>query len=277
MGKSPFPGGKGELPILRGARLPQSATIGVKDGVNDRPDPCVMNDMTAAPLAPIAPLCRVALLVDGENLAAGQAGAILDLAGRHGDLLIRRVYGKLTDLQAKGWAMSHGFRLMPAASSKNSADLLLSIDAMELALEGWADCIAIAASDNDYTHVALKLRERGFPVHGLIADTCRCADLRAAYHTVTNLPQTVASPAPEVTVPPPVDRIAAQVIQLLKASATAEPTGLPLQALGTQMFKSHGFHIGTTPDKTWRAFLTKHPALFMCDPKGPQARVRLKP
>jgi hypothetical protein len=243
-----------------------------------------MNDMTAHPVAmtaPQTPLCRVALLVDGENLSAGQAGAILDLAGRHGDLLIRRVYGKLADLQAKGWATSHGFRLMPAASSKNSADLLLSVDAMELALDGWADCIAIAASDNDYTHVALKLRERGFPVHGLIADTCRCSDLRAAYHSVTNLPQPVASPATVVTPPPPVlppeHKIAAQVIQLLKASAAAEPTGLTLQALGIQMFKNHGLQIGAIPAKNWRAFLTKYPAQFTCDPKGPQARVRLKP
>ena len=80
MGKPPFPGGKGELPILRGAlsctlNRPQLLSMVARTWYRTP----VMNDMTApthalALTAPQTPLRRVALLVDGENLSAGQGG-----------------------------------------------------------------------------------------------------------------------------------------------------------------------------------------------------------
>jgi hypothetical protein len=60
-----------------------------------------MNMISAPLLAPDPsdrPRRRVALLVDGENLPASQADAILAKAEALGDLLIRRVYGKLADV-----------------------------------------------------------------------------------------------------------------------------------------------------------------------------------
>ena len=238
-----------------------------------------MNDQSSAHFVPKP---RVALLVDGENLSASRAEAILDLAHDKGDLLIRRVYGKLADLQTKGWASSSGFRLMPATNSKNSADLLLSVDAMELALDGKADCIVIAASDNDYSHVAIKLRERGFPVFGLIDGAAKCGELRGCYASVCDLPSVEKDPTPQpalTATPHPKEalapvKITKRVLDFLTTHADA--SGYPIASLGAQMHKQHGITISTYPEKTWRAFLNKHTAQFDCDPKGPNALVRLR-
>ena len=234
------------------------------------------------------PRARVALLVDGENLSAIRSKDILDLAHVRGDVLIRRVYGKLTDLQTKGWSNAAGFRLIPATNAKNSADLLLSVDAMELALDGRADCIVIAASDNDYSHVAIKLRERGFSVHGLIDAIARCDDLRSCYATVQDLPM---APEKAATAPPQSSPTAtpthalkdapAQLNQFPKLVAALiksnpDSTGCPIAELNVPMHKQHHVLISKTPFKTWRNFLAAHPDKFVIDAKGPDARVRVK-
>ena len=250
-----------------------------------------MNVISAPLLAPDPsdrPRRRVALLVDGENLPASQADAILAKAEALGDLLIRRVYGKLADVQAKGWSTAPGFRVVPATTTKNSADLLLTIDALELALDGWADCIVIASSDNDYTHVALKLRERGFPVYGLLADGTRCADLRAAYWGVLTLPAhppaqpLLAMPQPPpipkvlkpVTSPDPAVAIVARIVEILKGNSN--PKGLSIPALNTELRRHEPFKIGDTPEKTWLKFLSARPTKFRLEGVGAAARVRLK-
>jgi hypothetical protein len=54
--------------------------------------------------------------------------------------------------------------IVPVQPGKNSADLILTIDAMEELHAGQADSIAIASGDSDFTPLALKIRERGKPV-----------------------------------------------------------------------------------------------------------------
>ena len=52
--------------------------------------------------------------------------------------------------------------------------------------------------------------------------------------------------------------------------------GLQITDLSTQMKTTPQVKIGTTPCKTWRAFLTACPDLFTCDTKPPTASVCLK-
>lgn len=100
---------------------------------------------------------RVALLVDGDNLRADLAAAILQQATRHGDPVIRRVYGNAALL--KGWDAVPGFRLIHAGGAKNATDILLTVQAMALVLQGRADVLALASSDRDFTPLATHLRE----------------------------------------------------------------------------------------------------------------------
>lgn len=227
-----------------------------------------MTDLS--PLSPTRP--RVALLVDGENLSASRAAAMLDQARKRGEVWIARAYGKLADLQAKGWGQASGFGLVAATGAKNAADLLLSVDAMELALERRVDALVIATCDNDYAHVATRLRERGFPVFGLIDPAARSGDLRACFAGWADLPPAAPPSRPAAAPPLPApDRLCS----LVTAHLRDQPQGCPIATLGPRMHKLHGIQIRQTPHKTWRAFLTAHPSLFLCDPRGPEAHVRL--
>jgi hypothetical protein len=77
--------------------------------------------------------------------------------------------------------------------------------------------------------------------------------------------------------PPPVrplTEIERQVTDVLRSLGDA--TGYPIAKLGAHMHAHHRVQISQQPEKTWRAWLQARPDRFVCEPKGPEARVRLK-
>ena len=101
---------------------------------------------------------RIAVLVDGDNINAAHAGEILSRAGKLGRVDVARVYAGLN--ASCEWLKTPGFRLFHAGAGKNAADILLCIDAMELALTGELSTFVIATSDGDFSHLALRQREQ---------------------------------------------------------------------------------------------------------------------
>lgn len=86
---------------------------------------------------------RLAVLVDGDNISGRHAARILEIAGRHAPPTVTRVY---TNAQRSSeWHEASGYRMIHAGTGKNASDLLLAIDAMELALSAAVDCFAIAS------------------------------------------------------------------------------------------------------------------------------------
>jgi uncharacterized LabA/DUF88 family protein len=110
----------------------------------------------------IAP--RIAVLVDGDNISAKHSSQVILLAEKLGRVDVARVYA--AGNQQSDWLTTPGYRLMHAGAGKNSTDLLLCIDAMELALIGGLESFVIATSDGDFSHIAQRLRERGLHVLG---------------------------------------------------------------------------------------------------------------
>jgi len=106
----------------------------------------------------------VALLVDGENLSSDFAGSVLQIAKEFGVPTVRRVYGKAAHIG--GWA-DKGYKLVPTRAGKNATDILLCIEAVNLALRERFHTLIIAASDRDYAYVAENLRELGHEVIGI--------------------------------------------------------------------------------------------------------------
>ncbi|MFN3969929.1 MAG: NYN domain-containing protein [Gemmobacter sp.] len=207
-----------------------------------------------------------ALLIDGENLSSAHAPAIL--AAVPPDAPVRRVYGDAARLN--GWLSVPGLRAVHASPGKNAADILLAIEAVQLACTGAARHFAIATSDTGLIHLVQHLREAGKTVTVLGADITGPA-LRAAAHRFVCL-----SPPPEkpVALPPPKPDLRQFVMGEIRKAGSE---GLPVTHLNTLVQREFGTRIGTLPEKTWRAWLTadSRKALFDCDPKGPDARVRL--
>lgn len=106
----------------------------------------------------------VALLVDGENLGAKWAPALLEQALSYGAPTVRRVYGKHDHIAE--W-VEYGFRLQTTRPGKNSADLLLAVEAMSIALREAFHTILVASSDRDFSYLAEHLRELGHNVVGI--------------------------------------------------------------------------------------------------------------
>ena len=109
-------------------------------------------------------LPHVALLVDGENMGSRWAAALLRQAAAYGAPTVRRAYGKQEHIA--DW-VEHGFRLQTTRPGKNSADLLLTVEAMSLALREAFHTILVASSDRDFSYLAEHLRELGHNIVGV--------------------------------------------------------------------------------------------------------------
>ena len=118
---------------------------------------------------------RFALFVDLENCGAKAAtlNSILEKVKIRGDILLGKVYGytdRFSDL--KEILLSNTFSVVPSIrygiSQKNNADILLVIDALEVAYTNpLIDSFCIVSGDSDYTPLVGRLKSMGKFVLGI--------------------------------------------------------------------------------------------------------------
>ncbi|TIT73302.1 MAG: NYN domain-containing protein [Mesorhizobium sp.] len=89
---------------------------------------------------------NVAVLIDTENVSAGYADRLFDQIASIGCATVRRGYGDFTGLWSAAWARAferHAItprQQFSAGRGKNSADIALVIDAMDLLNQGAIVC-----------------------------------------------------------------------------------------------------------------------------------------
>ncbi len=116
---------------------------------------------------------RIAVMIDADNTRPAYADEVLSEVAKQGNPTIRRVYGDFTDSHLTQWARKLnrlGLRAMHQnawTSGKNSTDLALVIDAMDLLYDGNVEAFALVTSDSDFTSLAHRLRESGKKVYVL--------------------------------------------------------------------------------------------------------------
>jgi hypothetical protein len=210
---------------------------------------------------------RTAVFVDGDNISSQFASTILNHARRMGRVDTTRVY--VDDTHCTGWQGTPGFRIIHSGSGKNATDMLLSIDAIECALvQGITACV-IATSDQDYRHLAHRLREKGLFVLGVGESKAPEAFRTACHEFETLVPK---KPKPVAPCMAPLDR---QICQIIRKHASGG-TRMSFKDLNPKMRAEHGTKISDQPEKNWRAYLTKRPDLFAVDPRGEGAQVQIK-
>jgi uncharacterized LabA/DUF88 family protein len=105
----------------------------------------------------------MALLIDGENIAASDAVYVLAEAGKWGTVLLSRVYGDWSAAQMQPWqemVTHYGMRAVHQhGARKNAADIALAIEAVELFHQGIRS-FCLVSGDSDYRPLALWLVER---------------------------------------------------------------------------------------------------------------------
>jgi uncharacterized LabA/DUF88 family protein len=127
----------------------------------------------------VASIPSVAFLVDGENVTSPFMERLieraLDEAKKLGEVHVRRVYGGCIMFNTRWNEISLRFELgqihlvkpTKPTNSKNTADIALAVDAIELAKDGICNRFCIVTSDSDFTPLVRRLRELKCQVLGI--------------------------------------------------------------------------------------------------------------
>jgi uncharacterized protein (TIGR00288 family) len=113
---------------------------------------------------------KVALLIDGDNCSADVVEQAVDavLAG-HGAIHVRRAYCTAESaLSNLALYKRHSIRpMVNIAAGKNSTDIALAVDAIDLVVAERPDVVVIVSSDSDFAPLVIRLREKGCRVEGI--------------------------------------------------------------------------------------------------------------
>ncbi|MEN3976849.1 NYN domain-containing protein [Emcibacter sp. SYSU 3D8] len=114
----------------------------------------------------------LAVLIDAENASPKIANGLFEEIARIGDANVRRIYGDFSHPGTSGWReilSKHAIsprQNFPSTKGKNSSDIELVIDAMDLLHSGRVDGFCLVSSDSDFTGLAKRIREQGQQVIG---------------------------------------------------------------------------------------------------------------
>ncbi len=115
---------------------------------------------------------RIAVLIDSDNISAVYASSIFEELENYGYASYRRIYGN--------WSKGNGWKeetllensITPIqqfnyTTGKNSTDMAMVIDAMDILYSGMVDAFCLVTSDSDFTRLAMRLREANMYVIGM--------------------------------------------------------------------------------------------------------------
>lgn len=114
-----------------------------------------------------------AVLIDADNVAAKYAEPILKEITKFGEPALRRVYGDWTNQALGTWTETIRQQGLIAhqksanTKGKNSTDIGLVIDAMDILHSGRFAGFVLVSSDSDFTALASRIREQGLTVIGV--------------------------------------------------------------------------------------------------------------
>lgn len=189
---------------------------------------------------------KVMLLVDADNVSADvMEQAVRRVLAEHGHLHVRRAYcTPEVALRHQGLFKRLGMRpLVNLAAGKNSTDIALAVDALDLAIAERPQVVYLVSSDSDFAPLVLRLREKGCRVCGIGQQGKTGDETRAAYDHFIDLVhkggEAAAAPGPSATQarPPAARKAAAKKVPAARkaarrptAAAVAEPVPAPATA-----------------------------------------------
>ncbi len=115
---------------------------------------------------------RIALLIDCDNVSHSAVEGVLEELAKYGMVNVRHAHGDWKSDGLSGWVERlHPFAIRPMqqfayTKGKNATDAAMIIDAMDLLYSKSIDAFALMTSDSDFTPLAVRLQESGFPVYG---------------------------------------------------------------------------------------------------------------
>ena len=227
---------------------------------------------------------RVMLLIDADNVSLDVMEQAVPWVARHyGGPHVRRAYCTAESAVKHQQAFKRlGIRpMVNLAAGKNSTDIAMAVDAIDLAIAERPEVVVIASSDSDFAPLVARLREKGCRVVGIGQQGKTGDETQAVYDAYSVLAhgkakaaaKAVKAPRPAkaerapkvvkaVPAPPPlpddVQRILHAVPALLDgarlelgiAAERLRAAGLLAKsAPSTKLFKKHPQHFALSPEK----------------------------
>ncbi|RYY61220.1 MAG: NYN domain-containing protein, partial [Comamonadaceae bacterium] len=113
---------------------------------------------------------RVMLLIDADNVSADVIEqAVERTLTEYGAIHVRRAYCN-AEMAVKQQALFKRLSVRPMvniSSGKNSTDIALAVDALDLAIAERPDIAVLVSSDSDFAPLVIRLREKGCRVCGI--------------------------------------------------------------------------------------------------------------
>jgi pyruvate/2-oxoglutarate dehydrogenase complex dihydrolipoamide acyltransferase (E2) component len=113
---------------------------------------------------------RVMVLIDADNVSASVLEqALATVVLRHGAAHVRRAYCT-AEAALKHLALFKRLSIRPivnVSTGKNSTDIALAVDAIDLAIADHPAVAVIVSSDSDFAPLVIRLREKGCRVEGI--------------------------------------------------------------------------------------------------------------
>lgn len=113
---------------------------------------------------------QLAVLIDFENVGLDSIQWLFDQLSHVGRIIVKRAYGDWSTAgNRRDQLLQLGvepIQLFHAAQSKNSSDIRLAIDAVELLYQSPVDTFVIVSSDSDFVSLVNRLRAAGKTVIG---------------------------------------------------------------------------------------------------------------
>ena len=109
------------------------------------------------------------MLIDTENVTPANLDDVMRPAGKYGDVIHRLAFGPVLNGKWEKTRLGHAIRLgrqSHVKTGKNSADIELTITAMELLHDESISGFCIVSSDSDFAPLVMRLREAGRLVIG---------------------------------------------------------------------------------------------------------------
>lgn len=133
---------------------------------------------------------RVMLLIDADNVSVDvMEQAVRLLMNQHGAVHVRRAYCT-AEGAVKNQAAFKRLSIKPMvnlSAGKNSTDIALAVDAIDLVLAERPDVVVIASSDSDFAPLVARLREKGCVVRGIGQEGKTGEETQDAYDDFTVL------------------------------------------------------------------------------------------
>ena len=118
----------------------------------------------------MTPTPRTMLLIDADNVSADVIQQAIELvASRHGAIHVRRAYctAEAAVTHAKLFKSLSIRPIVNLSAGKNSNDIALAVDAIDLAIAERPALVVIVSSDSDFAPLVIRLREKGCRVEGI--------------------------------------------------------------------------------------------------------------